>query len=70
MKIIFGNLPPIRKVHTDMLKRLKELEANWSEEACIGTIILGTDYYFKTNSLSPPLPLRFDFDLNFVLIFV
>ncbi|XP_023320077.1 protein ECT2 isoform X4 [Eurytemora carolleeae] len=40
MKIIFGNLPPIRKVHTDMLKRLKELEANWSEEACIGTIIL------------------------------
>ena len=44
MKIIFGNLPPIRKVHTDMLKRLKELEANWSEEACIGTIILGTDY--------------------------
>ena len=23
MKIIFGNLPLIRKVHTDMLKRLK-----------------------------------------------
>lgn len=40
MKIIFGNLAPIRSVHTEMLKKLKELEQNWTEESCIGSIIL------------------------------
>jgi len=40
MKIIFGNLPPIRKVHTEMLKRLQNLENNWTEDLCIGSIIL------------------------------
>jgi hypothetical protein len=26
MKIIFGNLPPIQRVHTDMLKQLRQEE--------------------------------------------
>jgi len=40
MKIIFSNLVPIRKVHTSMLKKLKELEINWTEESTVGSIIL------------------------------
>ena len=40
MKIIFGSLQPILKVHTDMLKKLVEAEANWVENMTIGKIIL------------------------------
>jgi protein ECT2 len=40
MKIIFSNLVLIRKVHTDMLKKLHELELNWTDESCIGSVIL------------------------------
>ena len=40
MKIIFGSLPPILKVHSDMLKKLVEAEAAWSENMTVGKIIL------------------------------
>jgi len=40
MKIIFSNLDPIRKVHTDMIKKLRELELNWTDESCVGSVIL------------------------------
>jgi len=41
MKIIFAGLVPIRKVHKEMLEKLKNLELNWTEDGCIGGIILG-----------------------------
>ena len=31
----------VRKVHKEMLEKLKSLELNWTEEGCIGGIILG-----------------------------
>jgi len=40
MKIIFGMMPPILKVHSDMLKKLVEAESQWSEKKTVGTIIL------------------------------
>jgi len=40
MKIIFGSMPPILKVHADMLKKLIEAENNWTEGMKVGTIIL------------------------------
>jgi len=40
MKIIFGSMPPILKVHTDMLKKLIEAESAWTEDTMVGTIIL------------------------------
>jgi len=40
MKIIFGMMPPILKVHSDMLKKLVEAEAQWTEKHTVGTIIL------------------------------
>jgi len=40
MKIIFGMMPPILKVHSDMLKKLVEVEMQWTENKTIGTIIL------------------------------
>merc|ERR1719318_1398512 len=40
MKIIFGMMPPILKVHSDMLKKLVEAESAWSENKTVGTIIL------------------------------
>ena len=40
MKIIFGSLPPILKVHSDMLKKLVDAQANWEENMTVGKIIL------------------------------
>ena len=40
MKIIFGLLPPILKVHTEMLCKLEAAEENWSEAVTVGSIIL------------------------------
>lgn len=40
MKIIFGMMPPILKVHCDMLKELREAEVTWTENKTVGTIIL------------------------------
>ena len=40
MKIIFGMLPPILKVHTEMLQKLVAAEENWSENVTVGSIIL------------------------------
>jgi hypothetical protein len=40
MKIIFGLLPPILKVHSEMLKKLVAAEDRWSESVTVGSIIL------------------------------
>merc|ERR1719232_1781568 len=40
MKIIFGMMPPILKVHSDMLKELIEAESKWTENQTVGSIIL------------------------------
>ena len=40
MKIIFGMLPPILKVHSEMLQKLVAAEENWSESLTVGSIIL------------------------------
>ena len=40
MKIIFGMLPPILKVHSEMLQKLVAAEENWSENLTVGSIIL------------------------------
>ncbi|KAK7866025.1 hypothetical protein R5R35_008539 [Gryllus longicercus] len=40
LKIIFGNLPPIYEVHSNMLLELRETALHWKEESSIGKIIL------------------------------
>jgi len=40
MKIIFGMMPPILKVHSDMLKELIEAETKWTENQTVGSILL------------------------------
>lgn len=40
LKIIFGNLVPIYEIHRRMLEELKWSSHNWSEETCIGRIVL------------------------------
>jgi len=40
MKIIFGMMPPILKVHSDMLKELMEAESKWTENQTVGSILL------------------------------
>jgi len=41
MKIIFGNMPPILRVHSEMLTKLVAAEEAWSESVTVGSIILG-----------------------------
>jgi len=40
IKLIFGMMSPIRKVHSEMLKKLVSAEDNWSEPVTVGSIIL------------------------------
>ncbi|XP_065314445.1 protein ECT2-like isoform X2 [Gordionus sp. m RMFG-2023] len=40
IKAIFGNLPPIYEVHKRMLVDLSRLLRNYTEESCIGNVIL------------------------------
>lgn len=40
VKIIFGNLPPIFDIHSNMLEELKWGIHNWKEDFCIGSVIL------------------------------
>ncbi|KOB72011.1 Pebble, partial [Operophtera brumata] len=40
LKIIFGNLPPIYELHQRMLEDLRYTQAHWSEEMCIGRLVL------------------------------
>ncbi|XP_017768684.1 PREDICTED: protein ECT2 isoform X4 [Nicrophorus vespilloides] len=40
LKIIFGNVPLIFETHLKMLDELRKLSAHWSEEKCVGNVIL------------------------------
>ncbi|XP_050530486.1 protein ECT2-like isoform X3 [Daktulosphaira vitifoliae] len=40
IKIIFGDILPIYEVHSDMLKKIKQLAKTWEENSCIGNIII------------------------------
>lgn len=40
VKIIFGNLPPIHEIHSNMLEDLKVGVQNWQEDFSVGNVIL------------------------------
>lgn len=40
VKIIFGNLPPIYEIHSELLAQLKKAAMNWREDVSIGGLIL------------------------------
>ena len=40
IKLIFGMISPIRKVHSEMLTKLVMTEENWSDRVTVGSIIL------------------------------
>ncbi|XP_019853777.1 PREDICTED: protein ECT2-like [Amphimedon queenslandica] len=45
VKSIFGNIPDILRVHTDIMNGLEERINNWESNTCIGDILLGQVRY-------------------------